>query len=283
MSKLQTLVSFLLFPLSALAETVLWKATGTLTDGTGVFFRDDLPPDAPVSLRITYRDDAILDPVAVTFGRNDSDYFQDIHLEIEIEIGDYTWKGLVETADKGFPYTFFPKLNDPSPTPEDLEMRLDSEDQANFSSFPFRLGDSSASIFLDFLGTNSSFLGSGISPNAIDTALLSTATGTISTGVGNDLTFSIDPSSLEILFESDEPVAPIAPVVSASVTSDTVTLSWQSDFRFRYRVESTSDLSSETWDEIEIRNGTDLVITRDYVRAEHPNYFRVEPIERDTP
>ncbi len=268
---------------AAQAETVLWKATGALTTGTGVFQRQDLSPSDSVTLRITYDDDAIPDVPTPLLGRTDSDYREAINLKIEITIGSYLWEGTVSSAKKGFPYTFFTRVKDPFPTAESFDIQITSDDQGSFSSFPFRLGDSLASFFLDFNGANSSLLDSGISVGDIHPEHLSSATGKISTGVGNELSFTIDPASLEILFEKDETVAPIVVIPSISVTNNSVSLTWQSDFRFRYLIEATDDLSSETWNPIETRFGTDTMLTREYVRADHPNYFRISTLQRTDP
>lgn len=267
------------------AETVLWKANGSLTTGTGLFQRQDLSPDDPVVIRMTYRDDAIQEVTSgLSFGgRIDSDYWQNIDLKITISVGSYTWEGAVVTANRGSPFTFFTRDKVETATPESVEVKISTTDQGSFSSFPFRLGQSSASFFLNFLGANSALLGSGISADQIHPEHLSTANGRISTGLGNDLSFTIDPTSLEVLFEADEVTPPIAPPASIFTTSETVILSWQSDSRFRYRVESTPDLFSDLWTEIETRFGTDTTITRTYPRPSSTLFYRIISLERTPP
>ena len=284
MSKFQALAFFGLLSLSARAETVLWKATGTITEGTGVFFRNDLPPDAPLTIRVTYDDQAIpQNRVNLVFpGRFEDDYRTGIDLRVIVTAGSYLWEGFVNSAAATGPTTFH-TFTYSYPSAEAIKLTIDSSDGGTFPSFPFRLGDGFASLKFDLGGSDNTFLDSGIAPLAINLSALSTGTGIISTGVGNDLDFSIDPTSVEILFEADEVIPPTAPIVSASHTSESISLTWQSDFRYRYRVETTDDLSSQAWTEIETRNGTDTIITRDYERADFPNYFRIVVIERQGP
>lgn len=280
MSQLQNLVFFSLLTTALQADTVLWKADGTLSSGTGVFLRNDLSPDDPVTIRMTYDDGATQDITTNTFGRIDSDYWQNIDLKITISTGDYTWEGTVETANMGIPYTFFTRVKDPFPTPESLEVKLSSVDQGEFSSFPFRLADSTSSFFLDLRGANSSLLDSGIRTDDIHPEHLTSATGKISTGVGNDLSFSINPDSLEVINESEEIIPPVEPKPSIAVTPENVSLTWPSDFRYLYRVESTTDLSSDLWTSLETRNGTGATISRSYPLSDSTLYYRVVAIER---
>ena len=280
MSKLQTLVFLVILTSPLHAETVLWKATGSLTSGTGVFLRNDLSSDDPVTIRMTYDDGATQDITTNTFGRVDSDYWENIDLQITISTGTYTWEGTVGTADMDSPYTFFTQVKDPFPTAESLQAKLSTTDQGEFSSFPFRLAESTSSFFLDFRGTNSSLLGSGIRADDIHPEHLATAIGKISTGVGNDLSFSIEPSSLEILFEKDDVILPPAPEPSIAATSGSATLTWQSDFRFRYRVESTANLSAVSWTILETRNGTGTDISRTYPATNSPLFYRVVSFPR---
>ena len=264
---------------AAQAEIVLWTTTGALTSGTGVFERADLPPGDPVTIRVTYDDQATQQIRGEALGQIQSDYRTDINLRITITSGENTWEGFVESGDSTGPTTFFTVIA-PFQTSERADFTIDSIDNGSFPSFPFRLGQSAASIFLDFNGANNAFLGSGISATDIHPEELSSATGTISNGVGNRLSFTIDPTSLEVILEADEIVPPIAPVLSLATTPTTALLSWQSDFRFRYQVESTADLSAPVWDIVETRFGTDAIITRIYPRPSRTLFYRVVALER---
>ena len=279
MPKLLHLAAGLAICTSLHAETVLWKSSGNLTTGTGVFFREDLSPNDPVAIRITYDDQAIQQLRAEALGQVESDYRTNIDLEATITIGSYTWKGIVESATTATPTTFI-TITKLFPGAEIVTLTISSVDNGTFSDFPFRLGESTSAITLDFRGANNSFLDSGISADDIHPEELSSATGKITTGVGNDLSFTIDPTSLEVLFEADETIPPVAPVLSASSTTDNFILKWQSDFRFQYRVEATSDLASETWEVVETRFGTDAVITRTYPLDSAPLFYRVVALER---
>ena len=279
MSKFLPLITALFLTATAQSEVVLWKATGALTTGTGVFQRQDLSPDDPVTLRITYDDQATQQVLATVFGRVESAYRTEVSLKVIITAGTYTWEGFVDSATTTDPTTFH-TFTFSYASPEKVKFTVSSTDNATFPTFPYRLAESTSSIFLDFQGTNNTFLDSGISELDIHSEALSSATGKISTGVGNDLSFTIDPASLEVLKEANEVVPPSAPEPSIEAASDSISLSWQSDFRFRYRVESTNDLSAATWDAVETRNGTDAVITRSYPVADPSLFYRIVALER---
>lgn len=264
------------------AESILWKATGSITSTSGAFIDDSLPNAADVTIRMTYDDLAVQDTITETFGRVDSDYRDGIELKIEITIGDLVWEGFVQTGTEGTPYTFFTKIKDPFPTPESIDAAVSESDGGSFATFPFGLAGGSNSIALKFTGTNSQFLDGGISAGDINTEHLASASGTIKTGGdGNELKFSINPATVEVLKESDEVLPPTAPRVEISSAGDNVTLSWESEFRFRYRVESTSDLSTAEWDEVETRNGTGTPISRTYPVVDDLRFYRVVTIERE--
>lgn len=270
-----------LAPLSQ-AESILWKATGSITSTSGAFVDDALPNDTKVAIRMTYDDRAVQDVITETFGRVDSDYRTGIDLKIVVTIGNFAWEGFVQTGAEPIPYTFFTKLKDPFPTPESIDAVISEPDNGSFNTFPFGLEGGQNSMALNFTGTNSQFLEGGISVGDITLDHLASASGTIKTGPsGNELKFSIAPDSLEILKESDEIVPPTAPIVDISTTTDNVTLSWQSEFRFRYRIESTTDLSADDWNEVETRNGTGTPISRSYPISNTLLFYRVVAIERE--
>ena len=253
MPKLQTVAFLLLSATQLSAESVLWTANGTLGSGSGVLSRTDLPPGSPLELRLTYNDQAIPQFRSGFIDQSIIDYRTEIELRIVITSGIYTWEGFVDSAEFTGPTTFLTTVSPPSERPflDRLEVNLDSTDNGTFPSFPFRLGNSDAAFQLDLLGQSQSFLGSGISPNDYDLTQIATFTGAIVTGAGNTLPFTIDPSSMVVIFEADEVIAPIAPILTLTTTADSATLSWLSDFRFRYQIESTTDLSSNSWASVE--------------------------------
>jgi len=214
MSKLQTLAFAVLTTASLPAEVVLWTANGTLGSGTGLFSRDDLLPDDPITIRVTYNDQATPDIRGQAVGRTEIDYRTDINLTVTISTDDYTWQGFVESASGLSPTTFVTVTN----------------------TFPLI--------------------------ESVDITVL---------------------SSLNIIFEADEVVAPIAPVLSLATTSTSAFLSWQSDFRFRYQVESTPSLASPVWTPIETRFGTDATITRSYPLTADTLFYRVIALPREIP
>lgn len=278
MSKFQAL-AFLISASLAQGETVLWTATGALTGTTGVFLRDDLPSDTPVTIRITYDDQAIPQNRSSfpSLGASENDYRTNLNLSIVITAGSYQWEGFVGSGSTSTPTTFNVRTSNFSA--ETIEINIDSDDSGEFTQFPFRLAESDASIELDLRGANSNFLGFGISPSAIDPTILQTASLQISTGIGNALNASLDPSSFTILFESEEPVEPITPIPSIIINSENLSLFWHSDIRFRYQVEATSDLAATDWTVLETRDGTDTPITRTYPLSNGFQFYRVRAIQ----
>ncbi|MDB4438347.1 hypothetical protein N9195_02020 [bacterium] len=280
MSKLCALVLGIATLAATQAETVLWKATGTVDNLGGSFQGQDLSSGDPLELRMTYSDDAEPDLIAEIFGRVESDYRQNINLSLTVTSGNRTWQGAVTSADRGSPRTFFTKITNPFATAEFVEITATTLDQATFSSFPFRQDDEAAEISLSFLGANNEFLQGGISVLGFSISNLASATGTLSTGTGNELAFTLDPASLEILFENDEVIIPPVVSISTTVTPDSIALTWLTDIRFSYRVESTSDLEAETWSVVETRNGTDTPVTRFYPLDKETFFYRVVTVTR---
>ncbi|MEN8785885.1 MAG: hypothetical protein ABF379_16110 [Akkermansiaceae bacterium] len=280
MSKLQTLVPIVATFAAVQAETVLWKATGTVDRLSGSFDGQDLSVGDPLEFRMTHSDDVEPDPVTGVFGRVESDFQENINLNITITSGSRTWQGGVTSAITGSPRTFFTKITNPFPTAEFVEITATTLDQATFSSFPFRQGDDAAEISLSFLGANNEFLQGGISVLGFSISNLASATGTLSTGTSNELDFTLDTDSLEILFEDDEIITLPQFTVTAEINPESIALTWPTDLRFRYRVEGTSNLAAEEWAELEIRNGTSTLITRSYPLANTFRFYRVITIGR---
>jgi len=279
-SKLQA-VGFLALSLAAPGEIVVWKASGSLDEGNGVLLREDLPAGTPLTIRVTYDDAAIpQNRVNLPFpGRFEDDFRTNIKLGIILTVGNFEWQGFVESASPDAPTTFH-TFTFKYPGAEVIDLTIDTSDNGTFPKFPFRIAEEPARFELSLRGTNNTFLGSGISPSGIELSALSTANGLISNGDGNELSFTLEPSSFEIFLEKDEVLPPVAPMVSSSVSEDSISLSWLSDIRFRYRIEGTSDLSAAQWTELETRNGTSTPITRSYPFANTFRFYRVVAIQR---
>ena len=280
MSKFRTLVLIFATIAASQAETVLWKATGKVDRLSGSFDGQDLSIGDPLEFRMTHSDDVEPDPVTEVFGRVESDYRENINLKITITSGSRTWKGEVTSANSGSPRTFFTKITNPFPTAEFVEITATTLDQATFSSFSFRQGDETAEIFLSFLGANNEFLQGGISVLGFSLSNLASATGTLSTGTDNEFDFTLSKDSLEILFEDDEVIPLPQFTVTAEMSPESIALTWPTDLRFRYRVETTTDLAAETWTVLETRNGTDTPATRSYPLADGTRFYRIVAIER---
>ena len=280
MSKLQA-VGFLALSVAAPGEIVVWKASGSLDEGNGVLLREDLAANTQLKIRVTYDDAAIpQNRVNLPFpGRFEDDFRTNIKLGIILTVGNFEWQGFVESASPDAPTTFH-TFTFKYPGAEVIDLTIDTSDNGTFPKFPFRIAEEPARFELSLRGTNNTFLGSGIAPLAIDPSALSSATGIVSNGTGNNLGFTLEPSAFEILFEKDELLPPIAPMVSSVISNNSISLTWLSDIRFRYRIEGTSDLSASGWTTVETRNGTSTPITRSYPLANNFRFYRVVAIQR---
>jgi hypothetical protein len=266
--------------LSLNAETVLWKAKGAITSATGTFQGAAIEPGTEVGIRITYNDQAPPNIFTNVLGRIETEYLTEIELTFEIKVGTRIWKASVNSAESDTPRTFVTKASS-FPGAERVELLISSEDNGIFLNFPLRTSESNTLIDLNFASATNSFLTSGISAVSIQPREITTALGVIRTGSpNNQLNFSITPSTIEVLNEADELVSPTAPKISSHINGDSISLSWLSDRRFRYRIEGTSDLSAEQWVTVETRNGTSTPITRSYPLANRFRFYRVVAIER---
>ncbi|MDA7509312.1 hypothetical protein N9022_01110 [bacterium] len=283
MPKLRALISAVgLFTscLSLEAETVLWKANGAITSATGTFQDAAIESGTEVEIRITYNDQSTPDIFTNIVGRIETEYLTEIELTFEIKVGTRIWTALVNSAESDTPRTFVTRASS-FPGTERVEMLISSEDNGTFFNFPLRTSERNTLIDLNFTSITNSFLTSGISAASIQPSEITHALGIIQTGsTDHQLTFSITPSTIEVLNEADGSVRPTAPKISSEINGDSISLSWLSDRRFRYRIEGTSNLSADQWVTVETRNGTSTQIFRSYPLANHFQFYRVVAIER---
>ncbi|MDB4774644.1 glycerate kinase, partial [Akkermansiaceae bacterium] len=210
----------------------------------------------------------------------ETEYLTEVELTFEIKVGTRIWTALVNSAESDTPRTFVTRASSFQGT-ERVEMLISSEDNGTFFNFPLRTSARNTLIDLNFTSITNSFLTSGISAASIQPSEITHALGIIQTGsTDHQLTFSITPSTIEVLNEADESVRPTAPKISSEINGDSISLSWLSDRRFRYRIEGTSNLSADQWVTVETRNGTSTQIFRSYPLANHFQFYRVVAIER---
>lgn len=283
MSKLLTLIAFFASPFG-FSETVLWTGTGNVGTVTGSLNESGIVTGDPVSFRMTYNDQAIPEITrAVNFGSAlvaDSYFPNDLDLRVTITIGSLIWEATVEGDNGMTPYTLFVTEASLLP-PERVTATLGSSDETNFVSFPFQASGGPSEIRLEFTSASDQFISSGISSLALNPLAITSASGRILTGSpANQLSFTIDPSSVEIIDEEDVVIAPEAPLVSIATDETEVTLSWFGDIRFRYRVEFSEDLSNDSWTTVETRNGTQTNISRSYPLSAGAGFYRIVAIDR---
>ncbi|MGC6467269.1 MAG: hypothetical protein ACON5N_16950 [Akkermansiaceae bacterium] len=269
---------------TASGELVLWTASGAITSTSGEFEDPDLVVETPVDIRMTYDDSAPPDPpFNQSFGRISTDYRQDINLTIRITIDGFVWEGFVETGFGGVPnpitgafpppYTVVTDLRDASRI-DSFTSLLHDGDGASFSRFPFHTEQPLLQLQLFFQGSNA-FLDGGLASIAIREQFINVASGFIrmddptnkSTSL---LEFSIDPATMAVIDLEDEP---FSPEITFLVSDVDVNLGWQSDSRFTYRIERSTNLSS--WTEVETVNGTGAILSRSYSRSGSTEYYRI--------
>lgn len=241
-----------------------------------------------VEIRMTYSDEAtfnndMIDIPRSNFASVDTDHRIDLNLELTVTIGGRTWKGITSTGIPGSPYTFLVRTQNFTGA-EFVKPIVNSQEGGTFSEFSLDAGEGDDQISLTFNGSAITFVGAGIRAADFSVDDLGSAEGFIqSDSSSNQLAFSIDPTTVQILNESDEIVPPVAPTVTASIVQGRAALSWQSDLRFRYRVESSPLLNMTTWNVIETKNGTGAIISVDYEKpADTTFFYRVVAVPRPT-
>ncbi|MGJ8696255.1 MAG: hypothetical protein ACSHYF_08045 [Verrucomicrobiaceae bacterium] len=257
---------------TALGDTVIWTASGTITNRTGVFLNEAYPNGTPVTLSMSYSDFAESDGLGGAVGQNDVDYLRNLDLKINISIADSLWAGSIFSGISGAPYTLFVRTNQ-FPIPERFEPALHQSEGATFSSFPLSAGESNDTISLKFGGPNT-FMDFGIWVRGFSIDQIDSATGTIMTGgFDNQLTFTLEPSSITI---TDTPaIVPLAPTIQSGFDGTNILLNWPSQDGVAYHLERTTDLASGSWTPVETISGDGTVLTASIPKQSENTFFRI--------
>ena len=230
------------------ASTVVWTASGTVSSASGVYAADGITTNTPVDVEMKYDDQAGRDVPRDLSGLGipikDLDYRNAIKLSISITIGEVQWHGLVETGSSGSPYTLFLKLNGTDGGSESLTATVQETDGAIFDLFPLESGPENKLIQLLFSSSDNNFLTDEISASAIQDGLITAASGSFQSGPLNKVSFSLDPTSVNVFNES---LIPATPVISLLKTNDNLALSWESDLGVHYRLQSSLTLEEDSW------------------------------------
>lgn len=230
------------------ASTVVWTASGTVTSASGVYAADGITANTPVSVEMKYDDQAGRDVPRDLSGLGipikDLDYLNAIKLSISITIEDVLWHGQVETGSSGSPYTLFLKLNGTDGGSESLTATVQESDGATLDLFPLESGPENKLIQLLFSSSDNNFLTDEISASAIQDGLITAASGSFQSGPLNKVSFSLDPTSVNVFNES---LIPATPVISLLKTNDNLALSWESELGVHYRLQSSLTLEEDSW------------------------------------
>ncbi|YCM45626.1 hypothetical protein V2O64_06295 [Verrucomicrobiaceae bacterium 227] len=251
-------------------EVVLWRATGNITSTSGSFVDPSLAPGEAVTIRMTYDDQTAEVIEKSTVGDIESDFRTEIDLTVTVQIGTRKWQAHVFSGGSLSPATFYTKIRNFSTSPESVTATVDSRDNGTFASFPFGPNDETRSIKLDFLGPKT-FIGTGIESREIDPSVITTASGAIQSG-SSQLKFEITPSSVEILNLAQEPVSP---KINFSTPGNQFLIEWRSSPFFTYRIERSFTLDDNGWMEVETINGTGAAFSRQYLRGDSPEFYRI--------
>jgi len=226
------------------ASTVVWTASGTVSDATGVYAADGISADTPMSVRMTYSDQAgkvdkndfrPFNIPSVTF-----DYQTNINLAISLTIGAQVWSGTVASG----PNTFLVHLNDTGEGVEDVKANITEANGAVFDSFPLEIPENDTLIQLEFTATDNSFVSDQITATGFNASAILLASGSFQSGLSNRVTFTLDPDS--VLIENGVPPAP-TPILSLLRTNDNLEISWESVLDVNYVLQSSTTLEEDSW------------------------------------
>lgn len=254
---------------SSKAETVLWTAQGTVTTATGEFEGPSI--EQAVQIRMTYNDESIAEnPHRNVLGSIDREYRQEIDLNIEITIGEQSWIGEVNTAPSALPRTLVTEERSFGTTSESIEVILDTSDGATITASDS--ANEATELQLEFIGSQQ-FLTIGIQSDQLNAEEITSASGSITGTTSSDqLSFTLDPTTVEIITLLPTPVTPL---ISAATENNNFIISWLSSQEFSYRIEQTTELEDNDWIPVITINGTGDSISRTFPLTTPPTYFRI--------
>lgn len=251
------------------AETALWTAQGTVTTATGEF--EGTPLEQAVQIRMTYNDEAVAEaPHRNVLGSVDIEYRQEIDLNVEIIIGEQSWIGEVNTAPSALPRTLVTEEKGFGTAPEFIEVILDTSDAATIT--PSDSASDATELLLEFIGSQE-FIAGGIKSTQLNAEEITSASGSITgTSSADQLTFTIDPTTIEIVTFV---LTPVTPVITTTIENNRLNISWLSSVEFSYRIEQITELEENNWVPIISIDGTDDTLSRTFPLTTPPTYFRI--------
>jgi len=258
------------------AETALWTAQGTVTTATGEF--EGTPLEQAVQIRMTYNDEAVAEtPHRNVLGSVDIEYRQEIDLNVEIIIGEQSWIGEVNTAPSALPRTLVTEEKGFGTAPEFIEVILDTSDAATIT--PSDSASDATELLLEFIGSQE-FIAGGIKSTQLNAEEITSASGSITgTSSADQLTFTLDPTTVEII--TLLPI-PVTPPITVNTEANNFAISWPSSLEFSYRIEQTTTLEDDNWIPVITLNGTGDTLSRTFSLTTPPTYFRIvtdQPLE----
>ena len=229
------------------ASIVVWTATGTVSSATGVYAPNGIDPDTPVSIEMKYDDQAGKDQVKITvfgdFILLESDFKTAIDLNISVTIGELVWKGSIGTGGASDIRTLYMKTSNTTQT-DTLAATIHPNDGATIELFPFAVDGQTNQIELNFSSADQSFLTDAISVDSFNVDAAEGASGFFQSGTANKVSFTLDPSSIEIV---NEVIPTPTPILSLERTNDNLEISWESVLDVNYVLQSSTTLEVDSW------------------------------------
>ncbi|MEO1835938.1 MAG: hypothetical protein ABGZ49_10655 [Akkermansiaceae bacterium] len=218
----------------AVGGEIRWTASGTvdLVFGPGLLALASVSD--PVAIEFAYNDAALREDFAISEfpeAWSHLEYREDVNIDFEVTIGASTWEGTLVIGSEGAPRTIeVQNFNVGPETVDFFKLAVSAADGASFASFPgvavgaakvlsveFSDGSDTAAG-PDFLGSNS------LVCVAQSVSRITKAKGAISDGVGEFISYVIDPSSIATEIVGIQTVA----LKEISFLNDEVFLTWVS-------------------------------------------------------
>ena len=190
---------------------VQWTASGSVSFVRGEHFLQVATEGAPVSIELSYDNASEGDIFRQIFDFNDQlfwqqeEYYDDIDVSLSVTIGDNTWRGTLGSGSSGSPYSI--EIQDvklAGDTVDFFRVTVAGEDGGNFPVFPGGgIPGANPSMRVEFRDESTE---DGEAPDYLDSTDLACvsqsitriteARGLISNGLGQVISFTVDPTTI---------------------------------------------------------------------------------------
>lgn len=200
------LLTIILSSQFAVGGEIRWTASGTVDHVIGPGLSVLASVSDPVAIEFVYNDAAVREDFAISEfpeAWSHLEYREDVNIDFKVTIGPNTWHGTLATGSEGGPRTIeVQDFNVGPETTDFFKLALSEADGASFASFPgvavgaakvlrVEFSDGSDTVAgPDYLGSNSLVCVSQ------SVSRITKAKGVISDGVGESISYVIEPSSI---------------------------------------------------------------------------------------